>query len=703
MYNWKFFKSARCVQVKLENGADLAALGELDEKLWTVISASTEGLRFDPATLKLLDTDGDGRIRVPEVREAVAWMKVRFKDLQFLFDRKDVIELANVNDETDEGKALLASLKSILARAGRAEAKTIALADVTGTTDIFNAQPLNGDGIVTPKSTSEAAVSDAVAKILAAEGAVADRGGDDGIDQAKADAFFADAAAYLAWKGDEQKASPLGDKTAEAYAAFAAVQETIDKYFTPPEDLPLVAADPTPSVPLTTGVNPLWLGKFRTFAKVAAAPVLGVAEVTEITRDEWDTIKSKLAPYGAWLAAEAGASVAGVGDEALKALVKDGKMQAKVNDLIKKDLALADEYARLVDCERALRYAANLVNWLCNYVNQANLYDAERDSVFRTGRLVVDGRECRLCFHVADEAAHVALAEKSKCCLLYMKLSRKGTGETREVCAVITAGSTTSLYAGRNGLFYDCEGKDWDAVVSKVVEAQVSLREAFWAPWAKIAGTISEQCKKFLGDKQDAAIAKVGTTVTQAVAAPAPAPAAAPAGANGAAIASSVAALGVGVGMAGAACAGLMGMIAGLPLWKVIVGVIGIVLFVSLPSMILAWFKLRARDLGAILNACGWAVNRPLTFSLGLAGTFTRPANMPLGAAVARDPYASHGVLKTVLLLILLAAIGGGVYCWKMNYGPFAKAPADKPAAAAPAAPAAAAPAAPAAPAEAAK
>ncbi len=666
MYKWKFFKSARCVQVKLETGADLAALDELDEKLWTVVSASTEGLRFDPATLKLLDADGDGRIRVPEVRAAVAWMKARFKNLDFLFARKDEIALADVDDTTDEGKALLASFKSILSRAGRAEATSITLADATGTTDIFNGQPFNGDGVVTPKSTSEAAISDALATIIAAEGAVADRSGLDGVDQAKADAFFADAKAYLAWVADGQKAAVLGDKTAAAYAAFTAVQETVDAYFTPPEDLPLVAEDPTPSLPLTAGVNPLWLEKFRTFATVAAAPVLGASDVTEVTRDEWGAIKAKLAPYGAWLAAKAGAAVESVGEAALAALVKDGKVQAKVNDLLKMDLALADEYARLVDCERALRYARNLTDWLCNYVNQANLYDPSRESAFHTGRLVIDGRECLLCFTVADEAAHAALAEKSKCCLLYVKLARKATGEAREICAVITAGSTTALYAGRNGLFYDCDGKDWDAVVSKVVEAQVSLKEAFWAPWAKIAGTISEQCKKFLSSKQDAAVAKVGTSVTAAAAAPAPA---APAAPNGAALASSVAALGVGVGMAGAACAGLVGLVAGLPIWKVLAGVVAIILLVSLPSVILAWFKLRARDLGAILNACGWAVNRPLSFSLGLARTFTRPAAMPMGAAVARDPYASHGVLKIVLVLLLLAAAAAGV-CWKLGICP---------------------------------
>ena len=63
-------------------------------------------------------------------------------------------------------------------------------------------------------------------------------------------------------------------------------------------------------------------------------------------------------------------------------------------------------------------------------------------------------------------------------------------------------------------------------------------------------------------------------------------------------------------------------------------------------------------------------MNRPLTFSLGLARTFTRPASMPLGAAVGRDPYASHGLLKCVLAILVLLAVAAGV-CWKVGCWPF--------------------------------
>ena len=99
-YKWRFFKSARCVQVKLETGADLAALPELDQRLWTVLSASTKGLRFDAATLRLLDADGDGRIRAPDVLAAVAWLRPRFRSLDVLFARKAEVSLVDVDATT---------------------------------------------------------------------------------------------------------------------------------------------------------------------------------------------------------------------------------------------------------------------------------------------------------------------------------------------------------------------------------------------------------------------------------------------------------------------------------------------------------------------------------------------------------------------------------------------------------------------------
>ena len=72
-YTWKFFRAGGFDQVKLESGSDLANLDQLDQKLWVALACPTRGLEFDSRTLDLVDTDKDGRVRVPEVIAAAKW------------------------------------------------------------------------------------------------------------------------------------------------------------------------------------------------------------------------------------------------------------------------------------------------------------------------------------------------------------------------------------------------------------------------------------------------------------------------------------------------------------------------------------------------------------------------------------------------------------------------------------------------------
>ena len=564
-YNWRFFKTARLAQVKIENGEDLAHLAELDRKLWTALSSPTTGVRFDARMLALMDTDGDGRIRVPEVLAAIDFLKGKGVNLDDLF-----------KENPDDRAAL--------------------------------------------------------DKVMA-----------DQADLAAAEPSAADKATLKAWedapKGDAA-ILPLGDKTAAADAALAAVEAEIDAFFAVPDDLPLVTEELDKVLPLTKNLNPKWAGAIATFATTVVEPVLGKEAAEELTRLEWAAVKAKFAPYRAWQAA--------------------------------KPVMAADTKAQLEDRERLLRYKLNLVPFLRNYVNQADLYDPACEAMFQMGTLYIAERACSLCFHVDNEAAHAALAERSECCLVYAKLTRKGSAETRQICAAITAGCTAPLYVGRNGIFFDRDGLDWDATVTKIVEAQVSLKEAFWAPWRKLGQTVAEQVKKFIGDRQTAATAGVTKAADGS--------AAKEKGGNAAALAGSVAALGVGIGMMGAAFAGLFGLVAGLPWWKTAIAVVAVLLAVSLPSVILTWFKLRRRDLGAILNAGGWAANRPLRFSNGLAREFTRLAVLPPGAYAARDPY-SRTPWKAIFALILVALAILLGWAWKTERWPFCPKKACAPAA----------------------
>src|SRR5271156_859833 len=72
-YNWKFFRAGGFNQVVIGSGADLLNLDQLDQKLWVALACPTTGVEFDKTTLALIDTDKDGRIRVPELIAAARW------------------------------------------------------------------------------------------------------------------------------------------------------------------------------------------------------------------------------------------------------------------------------------------------------------------------------------------------------------------------------------------------------------------------------------------------------------------------------------------------------------------------------------------------------------------------------------------------------------------------------------------------------
>ena len=409
-------------------------------------------------------------------------------------------------------------------------------------------------------------------------------------------------AAVAEWeaKGKTPEVAVLGEGTAAADASLAAIEKVVDDFFTPPEDMPLVTEEPDKALPLKEHLNPKHLEAILDFAAKCVAPVFGEGKES-LSRMEWKAIKAKFAPYRAWVAAK---PVMSPGS-------KDG----------------------LVEEERFLRYKLHLGELLENYVTMDRLYKSDT-AIFQTGVLRIDSREMNLCFHVDSEAAHSALVDKSNCCVIYLKLSRPSDKAERLICAVVTAGQVGTLYVGRNGVFYDRDGKDWEAVITKVIENQVSLLEAFWSPWKKIGEGIAGMVKKFIGDKQAKATESVqkGTESTQA---------------GGAAMASSVAAIGIGVGMVGAAAASLMAAISSMTPLEIVASVFALVLVVSVPSMVLAWFKLRKRDLGVILNACGWAINRPMRFSMKRARGFTKCAANPMAK-----------VWLAVFVVLVIALVG---------------------------------------------
>ncbi|HTA29783.1 MAG TPA: hypothetical protein VK731_04830 [Candidatus Cybelea sp.] len=234
-HRWRFFRAGGFDQVKLETGADLIHLDQLDQKLWVALACPIAGLEFDPKTAALLDTDHDGRIRAPEVIAAVKWAGAVLKDPELLIKGGESVPLVGINEADPEGAAILGAAGHILERLGRSKAGSIALTDAAEAGKLFAEALFNGDGVIIPESAGETPAKEVIEDIAACVGTVADRSGKPGIDQSKVDAFFAQCAEFDAWWQKSEKDAavilPLGEKTADAAAALKAAQAKVDDYF----------------------------------------------------------------------------------------------------------------------------------------------------------------------------------------------------------------------------------------------------------------------------------------------------------------------------------------------------------------------------------------------------------------------------------------------------------------------------------------
>ncbi len=736
---WQFFRAGGLDQVKLETGADLAHLASLDPKLWIALACPTKGLEFDQRTLDLVDTDKDGRIRVPEILAAIAWALARLKSGDSLARGDSPVELANLATDKPEGQAILAAAKQILTALGKPDASSIAVTEIADTAKIFAQTRFNGDGIVPAEAASDPATKQAILDIIATVGSKPDRSGLPGVDSALVDKFFGEIQAVADWtaKADQSSGAPtgiqfLGDRTSGAYAALQAMRTKVDDYFNRchlaafdhraanhlnrPESelvaaaakdlstlgaeiaaLPLAQVGSGRPLPLVEGVNPAWAAAMAAFRSQVAAPILGIAR-TSLTELEWHETVAKFQAHAAWAAAKPATAVEKLGPDRLRELLT-GSAREEIAKLIARDTALAGEMAAIESVERLVRYHRDLARLLANFVNFADFYDPARPTVFQAGTLYLDSRHCDLCIQVADAGAHAGVAALSKCYIAYCDLKRPG--ETMKIAAVFSNGDADYLMVGRNGLFVDRKGRDWDATITKIVDNPISIRQAFWSPYKKFIRMVEEQVAKRAAAAESAADSKLATAATATANADKSAPAK-PAEPKKFDLAL-ITGIGVALGSIGTMLAAIFAKVLDLAWWQYPLVLVALVLVISLPSMLIPWLTLRQRTLGPVLEANGWAINGRVKINIPLGTSFTALAKLPPGARRSlEDPFedksAARARRRFVLLVLLAALVGaaawirldhnrhGGKYCWEnRNVIETAPAPAANPSAPAPA------------------
>jgi hypothetical protein len=644
-HQFRFHRMGGLDQVGLERGDDLAHLHELDQKLWVALSCPVKGLELDERTLELLDLDKDGRVRAGEILAALRWCSERLKDLGALIPAADGLPVDSIDDSKPAGKALLGAVRQILTHRGKADAATLTVGDVTDLSRVFEGTRFNGDGVITPEAADDPALAEVIDEAIASVGGVPDRSGKLGIDRARLDAFFAELEAYARW-------ARSGDPTPDAragYEAIRAVRVKVDDWFNrcriaefeprlaeqepPPaaelQMLPLARVAPGGTLPLLERVNPAWSGALATFQKTAVAPIFGPRK-TEISALEWEQIQPRYAAYEAWMAAKQGAAVEKLGLARVEAILAS-EAKSRIEALIAEDLALAAEFGAVADAVRIAHYKRDLHILLKNFVNFHDFYDLNAEAVFQSGTLYLDSRSCNLCVRVDDPAAHAALASLSRMYIAYCDLKRPG-GQTMKIAACFTQGDSDYLMVGRNGVFYDRKGRDWDATIVRIVDNPISIRQAFLAPYKKFLRLIEEQVQKFAEAKERANEARLKAAAETGIAAHASGPV------DVGKMVGIVAALGVGVGAVGTLFGGFVsGFMSLHPWYAKPFAIVGAMLAISGPSVLLAWLKLRQRTLGPVLEANGWAVNGRVRVNIPLGAALTDLKALPRGASRSLD------------------------------------------------------------------
>jgi hypothetical protein len=424
---------------------------------------------------------------------------------------------------------------------------------------------------------------------------------------------------------------------------------------------PIARVEAGRALPMEEGVNPAWVGAVEALRLKAVVPILG--DRKELTEAEWGRVAATFAAYEAWRAGTPSEGVEKVGIVRAKEILASNA-EGALKELIAKDAELAPHAEGIASVEKLVRLHRDLYRLLNNFVAFRDFYGRRQKAIFQAGTLYLDQRACELCVRVQDAAKHGAMAHLSRMYLAYCDLTHKSTGETMQIAGAFTAGDSDNLMVGRNGVFYDRKGRDWDATITKIIENPISVRQAFWAPYKRAIRWVEDQVAKRAAaadaaatDRLTAAATAAGTAVTTGPAAPGAAPA--PPKKLDVGV---IAAIAVAFAGASAALGAILQAFFGLGFWMPL-GLVAVMLLISGPSMLIAWLKLRQRNLGPLLDANGWAVNAKAKINLPFGRALTGTAVLPRGAVRDwTDPYKeSHKgrwwtVAVVVVVLGLLAA-----------------------------------------------
>ena len=655
-------------QILLDTSKDLQFIPELDEAHWIATSAPLDSFTCDKIFLQYLDTDNNQRIRTDELKVALKWLFSVINDISILDEEDSDLKLSSINIDTDLGKQIKSAAERILKNLKAEKLDTISLSQARSNKEILSKGECNGDGVIPADSLKNPETIKLINDIIATIGSVDDASGSKGINQEILEKFLSEANAYVKWydKGylkQDEKSSPVmirGEETVPVYRSIQEVQSKLDEYFTyckmlkvdpaiekrfhksddainaldmnNSEDInnyiksaPLATPNNDLILHLNSDINPSFKNSLKSFVEKA---LKGTKKSKELSYSDWESIKKEFANFANWDKGKEGALVELLGIDVIRNYL-DGSEIKKLKPLFEKDLAIATEMAQISNVEKLILYKQLLLDFANDFVSLSRLFDPRSRSMIEVGKLVLDGRHFYLNVKVKDIAAHKKIAIKSNICVMYISLTSQNVQKkpTMSIATCVTSGRITNLYTGKKGVFFTPDNVEWDAEIVDFVEMPVSITEALLLPFKKLNKFIKKQTDKFTNSSYQSFEKGVGgsfANMSKAVTTPTPQP-------QKTSWTGPLMLLGGGIGLAGvgSAFASVTNALKHISLRQVLIFILIVLVIGALPIVIAAFIKLRKRNIGMFLEACGWAMNSPIRLTRKIGLIFTRTPALP--------------------------------------------------------------------------
>ena len=683
-----FRRYGRSYHLRINTCGDLQRAVELDEAHWVAVGAPISTINCDGEFLRLLDTDKNGRIRCQEMKNGIRWLLKVLSDHSGITEGRGTLRLKAINRADPEGQQIHAAGLKILKKLGRDESEQISLDEVRRIRQQVESISVSEAGVILPEAAEKVEISKFIADVVASIGGIGHPSGAQGINQSKLEEFLSKAKDFLGWheQGEipdgqtKTDIMPLGTETSTAYAVLVGLEGKIDQYFAQCKALALeerlgqqmgiteselqeldlddpavieeVLKQASLAKPKASGeldfedqVNPAYAKTLERFRHEVMGQVLGEPS-NRMTAEQWQQIKEFFGVHKKWIQAKPHAELERVGVRKLQDYLDE-----RFNKAVRKLIGQSTETAFVLDnirlAEKLLLYRGYMIELANNFVSFPHLYDPGSRAMFEMGSLVMDGRRFNLAVKAVDRAEHAKIAKTSNMYVLYVEIIPKDAGQKYEVAVPVTWGTKGNLCAGKRGVFYDIGGNEADARVVEIIENPISLGEALLSPFQRLGRMLTGKIESITSQAEKKFDSQTATVMSQVPRATSPA-----GGAGGMLLGG-----GLAIAALGSALAYITKTLANTHWLAILIGVAVAVLLVMVPISLVAFIKLRRRELSAILEGSGWAINARMRLTRKQGRSFTQRPSYPKGA---KGVHPMRWGLLVAVVVVLGILVGGG-------------------------------------------